>query len=86
MTPEQMDERIAHYICEPWGDDWEAAATIAAVTHNAIIHQMYAKAGKQPPRNALLSPEDLVPRPKWWAQQSRRYLSDEESERQLMGM
>ncbi len=37
MTPEEFDERYAHYHAKPWGDDWEQASYICAAIHNAIV-------------------------------------------------
>ncbi len=33
--PADFDERFFAYLCDPWGDDWEQAAMIAAEVHNA---------------------------------------------------
>lgn len=35
ITPEQFNEWLAYYRVEPFGDEWLAAATIAASSHNA---------------------------------------------------
>lgn len=88
MTPEMMDERIAHYNLEPWGDEWTIGAMIAAEVCNGITRAIYARGGKTPGQDELVRPIDFVPLPKWLLEQQgqRKYLTDEEAERELRKM
>lgn len=65
MTPEEFDERLAHYLLCPWDRPYEVGAMIAAMYHNVMQTYIAAKAGKQPPRTAMLDPRELIPRPRW---------------------
>lgn len=62
MTPEQFVERWAHYLVDPWGDDWASAATIAASVENAVTRYAYSKAGRRPPDRAFVTPDTFIPR------------------------
>lgn len=37
MDPRDFDERMAHHILEPWGDDWRRSGTIASMIWNAAL-------------------------------------------------
>jgi hypothetical protein len=87
MTPDEFDERFAHDIVEPWGEPWKAAGTIAASVVNSIARYMAMRAGTRLPDEAIAMPDDFIPRPEFWQREDhRRVLSDEETERQLMGL
>jgi hypothetical protein len=84
MTPEEFTERWAHYWIEPWGDDWEAAGTIAAAVENSLTRYMAAKGGKSRVDEKLARrPGDFIPRPKW-QRRRRQFLSPKETEQQLL--
>jgi hypothetical protein len=51
ITREQFNEWIALYRLEPWGDDWQQAAMLAAAIHNS--------AGKS--YQDTFTPADFVP-------------------------
>lgn len=85
MTPDQLDERIAHDIVEPWGEPWKIGGTIAAAVINSVAQYIAVRAGQHLPPGSIATPDDFIPRPVWFERDSsRRVLSDEESERQMM--
>lgn len=57
MGPEQFEERMAHHMLEPWGDDWRRAGVVAAMIWNAALLQMGLF--KDPP--GALSPSECIP-------------------------
>ena len=52
MRPGLLDEWIAYYMVEPFGDDWEQAGTVAAAAANAMR-------GKE---DEMVGPEDFIPK------------------------
>lgn len=80
MTPEEFDERMAHDIVEPWGEQWSQTGTIAAAVVNSITEAIFARVGKTPPAAARLDPEDFIPRPQWWEheRESRQVLTTDQ--------
>lgn len=61
MTPEEFTERWAHYLVEPWGDEWHMTGTIAAAIENAVTRYLYQRAGKRAPERVFVNPGDFVP-------------------------
>lgn len=83
LMPEEVDEWLAYYWLEPWGDEVRMAAMQTAATMNAVPGILYGRAGKRVPPQALINEEDMIGGPRWLRQQTRRVLSDEESQRQM---
>jgi len=51
IQPRLLDEWIAYHRLEPWGDDWEQAAMIAAKIHNTNVTD----------ESRLITPQSLIP-------------------------
>lgn len=62
MTPDEFRERYAHYLVEPWGDNWEQTGTIAAVLTNLFAAYCAGKSGKSISGSALREPAEFIPR------------------------
>ena len=61
MTPQQMDEWIAYYRIEPFGDEWLQAGTIAAVMYNVVASVGAAMGGKSLKDKDMRDPDDFIP-------------------------
>ena len=75
MTPEQFNERLAHYAIDPWGDDWMAAATVARQIDEQTGVYVSSKTGKKSKQTSVI---DYIPMPAW---QRARYKNDEARQR-----
>lgn len=65
LTPEEFDERLAHYQLNPWDGQLFVGSLIAATIRDVFAQFCYFKAGKAMPRSAHVSPADVVERPAW---------------------
>ena len=61
MTPQQMDEWLAYYQVEPFGDEWLQAGTIAAVVYNVVASVGSAMGGKSLKEKDMRDPDDFIP-------------------------
>ena len=61
MTPEQMSGWMAYHQIEPFGDEWQQAGTIAAVTFNTLASIAAGFGGHKMKRNEYKEPEDFIP-------------------------
>lgn len=88
MSPAKFRERYAHSQIEPWGNEWEQAATIAKAAYDAAVLQVlmkFDKADKEKVAKQLERPvESFLPIPEWLRrkrnkqQRESRYLTGEE--------
>lgn len=60
MTPEQLDEWIAFYSLEPWGDEWRQACLIAAEAANAGKIALSPHMKRRMTQSDLTQPEDYL--------------------------
>lgn len=61
LTPSEFRERYAHYLIEPWGDEWEQTGMIAAQLNNIFAMYCAGKSGKAVHEAALKDSEDYIP-------------------------
>ena len=59
MTPEEFDERWAHWFLEPWGKEMDIASAVGAMILNAI-HQ--AASSEKIPDDKLLKTDHFMPK------------------------
>lgn len=52
ITPQQMDEWIAYYYCEPWGEEWLQSSLLCSMVANLFISD----------RSKALEPDAFVPK------------------------
>jgi hypothetical protein len=62
MTPEQFGERYAHYLVEPWGDEWQHTSAIVATIHNAATRNIYSKSRQRIPSKVWCEADQFVPK------------------------
>lgn len=60
ITPEQMDEWIAYYRIEPFGEPWRQAALIAAEARNAGITSLAPHLGRKLTASDMVEPDDYL--------------------------
>lgn len=58
LTPEQMNEWIAYWHVEPFGEVWSQTALLASTIHNSAM--VIVSAG-EPSEKSLVTPDDLMP-------------------------
>lgn len=80
MTPDQFRERYAHYLVEPWGDEWRQTGSIVAEIANQVTRYMYAKAGRKP--EGMLTADEVIPKLRF-SQNAKHALSDDETFEEL---
>lgn len=82
--PEEVDEWLAYYWLEPFGDEVRNAAMQTAAMINAVPQILYGRAGKRVPPNAMVSEEQIIGGPTWLKKPvDKRYLTDEESQAKM---
>jgi hypothetical protein len=59
MTPEEFDERWAHWFVEPWGKEMEVASAVGAMILNAIYQ---ASSSEKIDDDKLLKPDHFMPK------------------------
>lgn len=59
MTPDEFDERWAHWYVEPWGKEMEIASAVGAEILNAIRQ---ATATEKVPEDELIKPDHFLPK------------------------
>lgn len=60
LTPEQLDEWIAYYRIEPFGEPWRQAALIAAEAHNAGVTAIAPHLGRKIRPTDMAQPDDYL--------------------------
>jgi len=61
MTPEEFDERWAHYRVEPWGDWFRWFAILFAMVHNGIVNIIAALTGTPANDDLFKTEADFMP-------------------------
>ena len=61
MTPDQFRRRYAHYLVEPWGDEWRQTAMIVETVANQMSRYFAFKLKTANVQN-LVKAEDVIPR------------------------
>lgn len=84
LMPEEVDEWLAYYWLEPFGDEVRSAAMQTAATINAVPQILYGRAGKRVPQAAMISEDQILGGPTWLrAKVAKRYMSDDESQAKM---
>ena len=61
MTSEQMNEWVAYYQVEPFGDQWLQTGTLAAVIYNTLANIAASFGGQKLQRKDMREPTDFMP-------------------------
>lgn len=77
MTPEQFDERLAHWELTRWGEEREGVAMLLAGLHNAATLILGALYQFQPPNEMFRAEADFMPGAKPKADTRRRLTAQE---------
>jgi hypothetical protein len=80
MSPEEFEERWAHYRVEPWGDWSLWFARMCAILHNGFVNLMAAATLSVPDESMYRTEAYYMPGGDKESQPQKRRLTDAEAE------